>query len=178
MDKSKTLKSISKGLLKEIGKKQTISPDKITEIEKNLDSNLAKNIGNNWAMLPATGPYVMALFLIFNYTLVPLGITPATVVDTTIEKIKAYAIDEKLADLMDKTKDGIKKGGEQSSDRVKEIMKYLNSTGDEVGENVGILLNQGLTRSKSILERSLDSGKSLIGKIFRKNKDDEESNHG
>lgn len=173
MDKSKTLKSISKGLLKEIGKKQTISPEKMTEIEISLDSNLAKNIGNNWAMIPATGPYVMALFLILNYTLLPLGITPATVVDTSIEKIKEYEIDEKLADLMDMAKEGIKKGGNHSSERVKEIIKYLSNTGDEVGENVGKLLTQGLTHSKSIFGRSVDSGKSLIGKIFRKDKEQE-----
>lgn len=173
MDKSKTLKSISKGLLKEIGKKQTISPEKMTEIENSLDSNLAKNIDNNWAMIPATGPYVMALFLILNYTLLPLGITPATVVDTSIEKIKEYEIDEKLADLMDMAKEGIKKGGNHSSERVKEIIKYLSNTGDEVGENVGKLLTQGLTHSKSIFGRSVDSGKSLIGKIFRKDKEQE-----
>ena len=173
MDKSKTLKSISKGLLKEIGKKQTISPEKMTEIENSLDSNLAKNVGNNWAVMPATGPYVMALFLILNYTLAPLGITPATVVDTTIEKIREYEIDEKLSDLMDNTKEGIKKGGKQSSERAKEIRKYLGETGDELGENVNELLTHGFTRSKSVIGKSIDSSKSIIGKIFNRKKNPE-----
>ncbi len=172
MDKSKTLKSIYKGLLKEIGKKQTISPEKMTEIENSTDSNMAKNIGNNWAMLPATGPYVLSLFIIFNYTLVPLGITPATVIDTTIEKIKEYEIDEKLSDLMDIAKEGINKGGEHSSDKVKEIGKYLGDT-DDLGDNINELLTNGLVRSKSVLGKSIDSSKSLLGKIFNRKKNQE-----
>lgn len=161
--KQQLMKVAISNLLKEAGK--NIPEGKRPQMEKQVETDLAKKLGNNWTNLPFTGPYMLVSFIIFNYTLVPLGISPATITDTLINKTKELNLDDKSKKLLQNTKEGLKSSGEYSSERLDDIRDYLSSLKDH---NLTGSLKKEFEVSKGFLKRRIDDGKSLLGSLGKK----------
>ncbi len=159
-------------ILKEMGKSQKLSPEKLAEIEAKLDSNLAKTMGNNWATLPATGPYVLMLYLVMNLTLAPLGITPATVSNSVIDKAKELELDKKAIELLTSTNEVIKTTGDLTRDKIQEFNDYISPFIKSFGQ----IMNDVFKNTQFVFLSTLDSGKNIISKIFKKHKSNNNSN--
>ena len=157
------MKVVVSNLLKEAGR--NIPEDKLPEVERQIKNDLAKKLGNNWTNLPFTGPYMLVSFIIFNYTLLPLGISPATITDTLIKKTKDLNLDDKSKRLLQNTQEGLKSTGEYSSERINEIRDYLSSLKDK---NLSESFKNEFEVSKGFLKRRLDGSKSLLGRFGNK----------
>lgn len=161
--KQQLMKVVVSNLLKEVGK--SVPEGRLPLVEKEIETDLAKKLGNNWTNLPFTGPYMLVSFIIFNYTLLPLGISPATITDTLIQKTKDLNLDDKSKKLLQNTKEGLKSSGEYSSGRIDDIRVYLSSLKDH---NLTESLKKEFEVSKGFLKRRLDGGKSLLGRFGNK----------
>ena len=161
--KNQLMKVAITNLLKELGR--NIPEDKLPEVEKKIKSDLAKKLGSNWTNLPFTGPYMLVTFIIFNYTLLPLGISPGTIADTVIQKTKELNLDEKSRKLLVNAKEGIKSSGEYTTERLDDIGYYLSSLKDH---NFAESLKYELDETKKLFVKGLEGGKSILGKFGKK----------
>lgn len=161
------MKSVFEGVFKETIRSLPSETASNAEIE--IQSELAKKLGNNWTDLPATGPYLMVFFVIMNYTLVPLGVTPAKITDTVIQKTKEYEIDEKAKEIVQGMKQGINTTGEFTKETIADISFYLRDKGNNIKLSESI--EKEMREKKEILSTGIEKGKSVIGRLFSRKKD-------
>ncbi|MCY3411120.1 MAG: hypothetical protein INQ03_05715 [Candidatus Heimdallarchaeota archaeon] len=150
--------------------------DKAAEVEQRVESDLAKKLGDEWTDLPVTGPTMLVLFVILNYTLLPLGVTPATITDSIISKVKEHDIDDKAIDLLDNVKSGIKTSGEYSSEKLNELTEYVTTFADNSA--IGTFVKTELKQTSNFISTGISGGigksKSLFKKLKEKIDPDEE----
>ncbi len=166
--KKKVLKNVFDNVFTEIIR--NLPPDQASELEMKIESDLASKLGNNWAMLPVKGPYLMVLLMIFNYTLLPKGITPATITDALINKTKEYELDKKAVNLMDSVKKNLIQTGEYTSDLAEDITSYFKSKSEEI--NFSKSFEKELDNTKDLISSGIGKSKSLIKNLFNKNNEE------
>ncbi len=157
-------------VLKELGPR--ISSEEKLKIESQVDSRLVKVLGSDWSKLPATGPRMMALVLILNVVLLPLGIAPALLADIAVKKGKEYGIDRKFVSLLENSK------GDFSREKLQEFKAYANKAGSSIGKILEIILSEGKETTKTIVKQGKvifngisAKGKTILSKDKKKKKE-------
>jgi len=146
--------------------------DANTEVENEVVNKMRSILGDNWASLPVSGPYMMVAVLTMNYILLPMGITPISIADKAITKGKEYRLDTKFEDLLCSAKATANSTGEFTSEKIKELTAYSEEKGKIVEEVIHNMVKSSQELGKSVLTRGKSMGKNLIGSIKHQLNDD------
>jgi len=162
-------------LLKELG--PDIPAEAEPQVENELSNKLRDILGDNWASLPVTGPYMMVSVLALNYILLPMGITPVTVADRVISKSKELELDTKFNELLASAKESANVTGEFTHAKVKELTEYSEAKGKEFNRVFKDLVENGQKLGKSVLDTGKTVSMGMFSNIrgkFKQSKDKEE----
>jgi hypothetical protein len=140
--------------LKELGPR--ISNEQKEKIENQVDSKLARVLGNDWTRLPVTGPRMMILVIILNAVLLPFGIAPSILADIAIKKGKSYEVDQKFVRLLENAK------GDFSKQRIEEFSKYTGKT----FSFFSAIISESIETTKAISAQ----GKDIVTYLVKKGK--------
>ncbi len=146
-----------------------------------VNQGMSKSFGEDWGILPVTGPKMMALVFILNSVLASQGITPKTIAEVASRKAQEMNLNEHVISFLDKvkisntlSKEDLKASasafGEQAKDQVKGLVDLIDTEGiwskvSSVGESVGEIGEKGFHGAKSL-------GKSIKKGIFGKKDED------
>jgi hypothetical protein len=158
--KGKLLSFAFQNMLKEF--QPNVPQDQQQAVENDMEGKIKKVLGSNWATLPITGPRMMVLVLIMNYVLLPYGITPANIADKAIEKGREYEVDRKFADLMEQAKSTAETTGHFTSETVRELTKYSEEKGKQIGDSLTEILGPAIENAKEAIDNGIEKGKGFF----------------
>lgn len=141
-------------VLRDIAKKSEFSDE--SGVRRQIDSRLTSVLGQSWTDLPISGPRMMALLIVLNIILAPMGIVPALVIDNMIKQAKEMNLDPRVMEFGNAVKDR----GVDQINKIKGLAPYFDEAKinlqEVIPDGAGHFLNRSLGGIKSIFRRSKD----------------------
>ncbi|MHA2504182.1 MAG: hypothetical protein ACXAE3_15090 [Candidatus Kariarchaeaceae archaeon] len=152
-----------------------IPENKRYQVENGVSLRLQSTLGDNWAVMPVSGPTMILLTLILNYMLLPLGITPVMIADKVITKSKEMELGERFADLIESAKVTATNTGEFTQEKLKDLQDYLEEKG--VTEKVRELADSSVEMGKQALSTGVSKGKRMFDSVKTRFQTEEEKDN-